>query len=183
MTESPENAEMAAEIVALDARLNDMASVQGSEIPQPNNEISALSNAISLTRTYTPEPGPAPPPAGALGAELETTATITPAPDPSLAEVMNEMKTTRFPTGSLPPVSPDGTNPTWTAELPAQEFNSAGLDTSSQELQTVSTQLTTDVQTSTAQAAQTTQMSNTMIQEASSVLTNLLDEDEAAAKE
>jgi hypothetical protein len=182
MTESPENVEAdVTEIKGLVMSEDNIASVQGVEIPQLNDQVSALNTSVNLLRSYTPELGPAPPSAGDQGAEAGTTSESRAALDADLTMVLNEINSAR------PDRSSNEANPAnWTAELPAQNLNSAGTDTLSQDaddLQEVNTQLTTEVQTETAQASQTTQMSNTMSQATSSVLANLLEEKEAASKE
>lgn len=181
LTESSENAEaadMAAEQMAFTKSLDGFAAEHSPEISQPNNPTGSLNNEINLLRTYTPEPVPAPPSGGALGAELGTIARTTPAPDSNLAAVLDEMNAASHPAGSLAADSPDGSELAPTAP----DFSTAGLNSLTKSLQEENTQLTTEVQTLTAQASQTTQMSNTMSQEASEVLANLEQEDEAAGK-
>jgi hypothetical protein len=60
------------------------------------------------------------------------------------------------------------------------EFNSAALE--GQNLQAVATQLNAEVETMTAEAAQSVQMSNAMTQAASDVLATALQENEDDAK-
>jgi hypothetical protein len=189
MTESPENMEtslenmaaspenMGADAMGLTLALNDFASVQGAQISQLNNQIESLSEAISLIRSYTPEPGSAPPSSSEQGAEPRITGESSAALNADLAAVLKEINS-----AESDPSIDEAEAAGLTAEPLAQNINPAGLDTLAQELQAESTQLTTEVQTQTAQASQTVQMSNTMSQAASSVLANLLEEDEAAGK-
>ena len=177
MTENPGNveADKAAEIEDLTMSLNNFASVQGAEISQVNDQVSELSNSINLLRSYTPEPDSAPSLAGDQGAEPGDTAEGRAALDADLATVLNEINPAR-----PDPSSNEADPANWTAEPPAQPDT---MSQDAEDLQKVSTQLDTEVQTETAQASQTTQMSNAMSQAASTVLANLTEEAAAASKE
>jgi hypothetical protein len=188
MTESPENMEtslenmpdspenMETDAIGLTLALNDFASAQGTQISELNNQIESLSESINLVRSYTPEPGSASPSSGEQSAEPRTTAENSAALNADLAAVLKEINS-----AELNPSSNEADAANLTADPAAQNLNPAGLDTLDQELQAESTQLTTEVQTQTAQASQTVQMSNTMSQAASSVLANMLEEEEEAA--
>ena len=179
---------MAADIMAFTIALNDFAGAQGSQISQLNNQISALSNAINLLRTYTPQgysSGTTP-----NTIDLSTTPWKSGNAQADLYTIMQALNDNDLNSSTNLFLAPGSTSllpesqVDWTtaAGTYSADFNQAGMNAWGQSLQAVSTQLTTNVQTMTAQASQTTQMSNTMSQAASSVLANMLQMFLAGAK-
>jgi hypothetical protein len=179
---------MSACIMAFTMALNDFASAQGTEISELNNQVSTLSTAINLLRTYTPQ--------GFSSGTTPNTINLSSVPwssgnaDADLYTIMQALNSNGLNTSTNYFVSPGSTSLlpasqiNWSTAVStySADFNQAGMNTWGQSLQASSTQLTTDVQTMTAQASQTTQMSNTMSQAASSVLANMLQMYLAGAK-
>jgi hypothetical protein len=183
---------MTASIMWLNSALNDFAGVQVALTTHVNGQVTGLSNAMNLLRTYTPE-GDQSGTTTPNGIDTTLPQWSGPTANQDLYTIISCLQQNNIGAdyvslftipGSTTLCQPGTGNMDWTTaeKNDSDLFSQAGMQALGQTMQALNTQMTTQVQTLTSEAGQTNQLANTMSQAASSLLANWLQNLLAAAK-